>query len=95
MGRPQLGLPRLRFINLDPVWIVLRQTQVGDSNDDGVLADIKKPRSGPGPASLSGWECLHKSGGGGAVFLDGDLLFSAEPIFLVVAVLAASFLVEL
>jgi hypothetical protein len=54
----------------------------------------KDPGACPGPASLSGWECLHKSGGGGAEFLDGDLLFCAEPIFLVVAVLAASFLVE-
>ena len=58
------------------------------------LAYIKRPRSGPGPASLSGWECVHKSGGGGAEFLDCDLLFGAEPIFLFVTVLAAAGLVE-
>ena len=38
--------------------------------------------------------CVRKSGGGGSEFLDGDLLFGAEPIFLVVAVLATAGFVE-
>jgi len=37
---------------------------------------------------------LLELGGGGSEFLDGDLLFCAEPVVQFVAVLAASFLVE-
>jgi hypothetical protein len=37
---------------------------------------------------------VHKSGGGGAEFLDRNLLFRAEPIFLFVTVLLAAGLVE-
>ena len=64
---------------------------------DGIFSGLheKGPGVGPGPASLSGWECVHRSGGGGSEFLDYDLLFCAEPIFLVVTVFPAACLIEL
>ena len=37
---------------------------------------------------------VHQSSGGSPVFLDGNFLFRAEPIFLVVAVLATAGFVE-
>src|SRR5207253_480492 len=54
---------------------------------------MKKAPSGRGLPSLSGWECVYKSGGGSSVFLC-DFLFRAEPIFQFVTVLPASFLIE-
>jgi len=60
----------------------------------GRAVDAKGPGGRPGPASLSVWECVHKSGGGGSKFLDRHLLFRSEPIFLLVTVLPPSFLIE-
>jgi hypothetical protein len=49
---------------------------------DGIFSGLhaKGPGACPGPASLSGWECVHKSGGCGSNFLLRDLRFGAEPV---------------
>ena len=94
MGRPQLGLPRLLGMKVRPRppdntpptsgWAIW---------NDGKVSSHEKPRIEPGHGSF--WSrCARKSGAGGSVFLGRDFQFGAEPIFLIVAVFAASFLVE-
>jgi len=54
----------------------------GDADESqGRPVHAKGPGACPGPASLSGWERVHKSGGGGSKFLDSHLFFRAIPIF--------------
>ena len=48
-----------------------------------------------GACLTSGWECVHRSGGGGSEFLDCDLLFCAEPIFEFVALCSAARLIQI
>ena len=58
------------------------------------LGALRGPEVCPGPASLSDWECVQKSGGYGSNFLLRDLRFGAEPVFQLVTVLPAACLVE-
>ncbi len=63
------------------------------------VPEISAPRShgrGPEDRGLSRFlfRCLREWGSGGSEFLDCDLLFRAEPIFQLVTVFSAPFLVQ-
>ena len=83
MGRPQLGFPRLRVVTRRESGVAMSPDDTPPSyGADGIFSGLheKGPGACPGPASLPGWECVHKSGGGGSEFLDCDLLFRTEPV---------------
>jgi hypothetical protein len=97
MGRPQFGFPRLRVVTGREAGIAMSPDDTPPSYgaDNNSPACMKKA-PGQSGAFLHSYcrGVLCESGDCGSEFLDGDLLFRAEPIFLLVTVLATACLVE-